>query len=432
MMERKRDLERELQFEERRVDFLLERLREIEKAREHAHAMISTIERGVLQFQTVARRRQAIILFRSMQHELLMRKSIAQVFQCRYRGWKGRARAEDMREYFRQRRRDESLLIIQRFTRGRMQRIQYLGLLSEKKQQLQNQSATTIQAVMRGKLLRNTYRRELIRRHNEARNIQRLWRGSIGRILAKKVRAEMLLRELVVEEKPQRIPLHLRKYSTYGATNDTHFTKRRTSLAANGSKKCEDVARRRNSNVMINRIDRRRLSSFTIPKSFVSTADEMENDSIATTLTNQTIATASSSKQPIRQRANPSSPSLRYPQRVMALDRRRRGTVQSCDEVGEKQATLNRRKKPILDEFSAGKPSMHSSIDSNPPLPPRKSLSHRDPVPKRSIPLRKASLHSCKGTVPLRKSSLHSCKGLIKPPISQKGHTSERAGSTKS
>jgi hypothetical protein len=47
------------------------------------------------------------------------------------------------------------------------------------------------------------------RRNNGARNIQRLWRGSIGRVIAKKVRDEMLLRKLVVEEKPKRTPLHL-------------------------------------------------------------------------------------------------------------------------------------------------------------------------------------------------------------------------------
>ncbi len=421
MMERKRGLERDLQFEERRVDLLLERLREIEKATEHVHAMISTIERGVVQFQKAVRRRQALILFRSMQHELLMRKFVAQVFQCRYRGWKGRARAEDKREHLRQRRRDQSLHIIQRYTRGSLQRIHYRGLLADKKkQQLQNRSATTIQAVMKGELLRKTYRAELIRRHNGARNIQRIWRGSIGRVIAKKVRDEMLLRKLVVEEKPKRTPLHLRKYSTYGASNDTHDTKRRTSLAANGSKKRENVARRGNSDALINMTDQ--LSSFTIPTSIVSTADEPENDSIATTLTsltNQTVATASSSKQPIRHRANPSSPSLRYPQRVMAPDRRRRGTLKSCDEVGENQAT--------------GKSSVHSSTNSKPPLPSRKLslLSRKDSMPKLPIPLRKASLNSCKGTVPFQKPSLHSCKGLIKPSIPRKGHAS-RAGSTKS
>ena len=364
LMDRKRGLERELLLEERRVELLLERLRETEEARQNAYALISTIERGVLQFQTAVRRRQAVTLFRTMRHEYFMRKFVAHAFQCRYRGWKGRAIAESKREYLRQKRREDSLLTIQTFTRGRMQRIHYLDLLAERKRELCNRSATVIQTVMRGKLLRQMYQTEMIRRRDGARNIQRIWRGSIGRVTAKKLRDEMI-RVLAVEEKPKRIPLHLRKYSTYGSNKNSHDAKRRTSIVTNVSKKREVIARRRNSDVMVNMTDHRRLSSFTIPKSVA--ADEPENDSVATTLTsltNPTVATVSSSKQPIRQRAHPASPSSRYPQRVPALDRRRRGTQQSCEEVGTKQPPLDRRKNATCGiSAPLRKSSLHSRTD---------------------------------------------------------------------
>ena len=436
LMDRKRGLERELLLEERRVELLLERLRETEEARQNAYALISTTERGVLQFQTAVRRRQAVTLFRTMRHEYFMRKFVAHAFQCRYRGWKGRAIAESKREYLRQKRRDDSLLTIQTFTRGRMQRIHYLDLLAERKRELSNRSATVIQAVMRGKLLRQMYQTEMIRRRDGARNIQRIWRGSIGRVTAKKIRDEMI-RELAVEEKPKRIPLHLRKYSTYGSNKNSHDAKRRTSIVTNVSKKREVIARRRNSDVMVNMTDHRRLSSFTIPKS-VPDADEPENDSVATTLTsltNPTVATVTSSKPLIRQRANPASPSSRYPQRVLATDNRRGTTQESCGEVGTRKPTFDRRKNATCGiSAPLRKSSLHSRIDSvsKPLTVVRRSsmYSCKESVSKPAIPARKSSMHSCNGAVskppipplhtskvsvskppiPLRKSSLHSCK----------------------
>lgn len=436
LMDRKRGLERELLLEERRVELLLERLRETEEARQNAYALISTTERGVLQFQTAVRRRQAVTLFRTMRHEYFMRKFVAHAFQCRYRGWKGRAIAESKREYLRQKRRDDSLLTIQTFTRGRMQRIHYLDLLAERKRELSNRSATVIQAVMRGKLLRQMYQTEMIRRRDGARNIQRIWRGSIGRVTAKKIRDEMI-RELAVEEKPKRIPLHLRKYSTYGSNKNSHDAKRRTSIVTNVSKKREVIARRRNSDVMVNMTDHRRLSSFTIPKS-VPDADEPENDSVATTLTsltNPTVATVTSSKPLIRQRANPASPSSRYPQRVLATDNRRGTTQESCEEVGTRKPTFDRRKNATCGiSAPLRKSSLHSRIDSvsKPLTVVRRSsmYSCKESVSKPAIPARKSSMHSCNGAVskppipplhtskvsvskppiPLRKSSLHSCK----------------------
>ena len=436
LMDRKRGLERELLLEERRVELLLERLRETEEARQNAYALISTIERGVLQFQTAVRRRQAVTLFRTMRHEYFMRKFVAHAFQCRYRGWKGRAIAESKREYLRQKRREDSLLTIQTFTRGRMQRIHYLDLLAERKRELSNRSATVIQAVMRGKLLRQMYQTEMIRRRDGARNIQRIWRGSIGRVTAKKIRDEMI-RELAVEEKPKRIPLHLRKYSTYGSNKNSHDAKRRTSIVTNVSKKREVIARRRNSDVMVNMTDHRRLSSFTIPKS-VPDADEPENDSVATTLTsltNPTVATVTSSKPLIRQRANPASPSSRYPQRVLATDNRRGTTQESCGEVGTRKPTFDRRKNATCGiSAPLRKSSLHSRIDSvsKPLTVVRRSsmYSCKESVSKPAIPARKSSMHSCNGAVskppipplhtskvsvskppiPLRKSSLHSCK----------------------
>jgi len=113
MQAKKRRLEKELQLEERRVKLLEERLNETERARDDAHELIITIERGVIRFQAFVRRRQALRLFRKLQHESAMRELVAKFFQCRYRGWKGRERAVSRREYLREKQRIESAATIQ-------------------------------------------------------------------------------------------------------------------------------------------------------------------------------------------------------------------------------------------------------------------------------------------------------------------------------
>ena len=218
MQAKKRRLEKELQLEERRVKLLEERLGDTEKAQEDAHGLIVTIGRGVVRFQAFVRRRQALRLFRAMRHESLMRNLIARFFQCNFRGWKGWLCAESRREYLRQKRRDESVTTIQASVRRGSQRNIYLDLLIERKR-LNNQSAATIQATLRGKVTRRMYLEEVSRRQDAARNVQQIWRGAAVRIMVEKLRQE-LARKRTEAERPKRIPLHLRRYSTYGSNSN--------------------------------------------------------------------------------------------------------------------------------------------------------------------------------------------------------------------
>ena len=333
MQAKKRRLERELQLEERRVRLLEERLNETERAREDAHGVIITIERGVVQFQAFVRQRQALRLFRAMKHETFMREFTARYFQRYYRGWKGRLRANSQREYMRQKRRNESAATIQANVRRRSQRKMYRDLLMERKR-LSNQSAAAIQAILRGNVTRRMYLEEMTRRNDAASTTQRVWRGTLGRINAERLRQE-LIRKRMETEKPKRIPLHMRKYSTYGAP---------ARRANNDSTKKRDVRlRRRSSDAMI--LTDGRLSTLSNFKSSASTCDpDDENDSIATTITSLTNATENSNKRRIHnRRTNP--PSWPSPQRVLESKRnsaitRRLTTLQPCNRVNSRRASL--------------------------------------------------------------------------------------------
>lgn len=348
MQERKRRLEEELRVEERRVELMMERLKETERARDDTHDLIGKIERGLTSFQASFRRRQAMKSFRAMRRKSHARNAIAQFFQRRYRGCRDRARAESRREFLRRKRRDESAATIQANVRRAIQRRQYLDLLSEK-ERLSNQSAAAIQSMTRGRLTRRMYLAEMKRRRDAAGNVERVWRGHAARMMAKKLREELLQRSMEAE-KPRRIPLHLRRYSTYGSNNNIELA----TSKAHGAKTRDARLKRRSSDAMII-TDDGRLSSLRNQNSVASNGDATdETDSIASTLTsltNQTNATTESSPKNRVHRRTTDPPSWSSPGRVVPSDRRRATAIRSCKKVVDtrRRALTERRiANPLL------------------------------------------------------------------------------------
>jgi hypothetical protein len=157
---------------------------------------------------------------------------------------------------------NESAVIIQAELRRRIQRRQYIDLLSRNKL-ISDQSASAIQALMRGKMTRKMYLEEVARRQSAALNVQRVFRGKIGRDEYDRLKRIMAKKA----EKPKRIPLHMRRYSTYGSVSRKPAKKR-------------DLTTRRRSSV-------EDMSSLL--RSLKNEQDE--NDSVATTLTSLTHIT---------------------------------------------------------------------------------------------------------------------------------------------
>ncbi|KAL3787354.1 hypothetical protein HJC23_004379 [Cyclotella cryptica] len=264
MQAKKRRLERELRVEEQRVKLLEARLNQTERAREDAHKIIITITRGLGAFQALVRRNQAVTRFRDMRHKSRMMKFVALFLQSHYRGWKGRSLVDSIRYQRRQILIHESAIAIQSEMRRRIQRRQYIDLLSRQKR-ISNQSATAIQAMLRGNMTRQMYLQERNRQQSAALKIQRVYRGMIGRAKCHRLR-QILQRQ---QEKPKRVPLHMRRYSTYGSNAPRNSTKKR------------DVTARRRSKASAD--DMSRLLKMNI--------EPDENDSVATTLTSLTHTT---------------------------------------------------------------------------------------------------------------------------------------------
>ncbi|EJK77738.1 hypothetical protein THAOC_00411 [Thalassiosira oceanica] len=285
MQARKRRLEKELLLEERRLELLAERLGDTERARDEAHELIVTLEHGLVSFQAYARRRQARRLFRTLHHRACMRRFSAAFVQRRYRGWKGRARSGLIRQQLHERRRDAAASAIQAKVRGRIQRGYYLDLLSEKRR-LSNESAVAIQAILRGRVSRSAYLAEMGRRHGAAAEIQRVCRGKAARVLAERMREELRRKELEARQ-PKRVPLHLRKYSTYGGSGRSQ-----NSNKSSGGRRHLPHNRRRSSDAMIFVRDGGRLDSLLGEREATSEAGSTCGASMDSTLSSSTNTAA--------------------------------------------------------------------------------------------------------------------------------------------
>jgi hypothetical protein len=97
-----------------------------------------------------------------------------------------------------------------------------MNALAER-ERLKYQCAVAIQAIARGRSTQQRYLAERKRRDDAAEDIERVLRGHFARRMAKKLRDELARRVVVpVEEKPvERVPLHLRRYSTISIASPT-------------------------------------------------------------------------------------------------------------------------------------------------------------------------------------------------------------------
>ncbi|KAL7469784.1 hypothetical protein ACHAXS_010050 [Conticribra weissflogii] len=211
-----RKLEREHKLQVARNQHLLLIKKEVERKHELAIDRLFKFLKGMTKLQSHARRKLEMRLYREMkEHRLKMMNEIARFCQIHYRGWKGRLRFRSIRKDIRQKLMNDTATIIQARIRGCLERKRPVQR-KRQRELLYNQSAITAQTFWRGQRARMEYfalRKEL--RNKAALDLQRLYRGMRGRRIVAKMREE--LERTIIPEKPKRIPLHKRRYSTYGA-----------------------------------------------------------------------------------------------------------------------------------------------------------------------------------------------------------------------
>lgn len=214
MKAERRKLEKFLELEEKKIKFLEERLYEhqMERRREEEKRMIETL--SCIKVQSIFRRFSAYNKLQLLRVERDIKVYVILWLQSIFRGNRDRCIAQKLKCAL-ARQRKEALSSIQIQTK--MRQIIAKRRLSEKRQKYmirRHNAARTIQALLRG----HHGRRETTRRRQEFASIeiQRIYRGFLGRKLREKRR----------KKKTKRIPLHERRYSSYGAAVTVEISRR--------------------------------------------------------------------------------------------------------------------------------------------------------------------------------------------------------------
>lgn len=221
MRAKKRELEQAIVLEERRAELLEERLRQ---RKEQCLRIQRKRQEAALDIQCWVRQRFSIQKVNDMRRYQAAINQISVFCQARYRGLKGRevVRAR-RREVTQKKKQNEAAIRIQCRIRGRAAR-KVAGAKRKELQMRRCAGACTIQSIVRMRPCRRCYLERLqekqlllLKCQEEAcTKIQSIHRRNIALREADRRRAA---KHRVAEEKPdpkpKRVPLHMRRYSTY-------------------------------------------------------------------------------------------------------------------------------------------------------------------------------------------------------------------------
>uniref|UniRef100_A0A7S4QEI3 Uncharacterized protein n=2 Tax=Ditylum brightwellii TaxID=49249 RepID=A0A7S4QEI3_9STRA len=244
MKEKKRQLQKALKMEDKKIKILEEKLKEKEYKRNEEIMLRLQMERAATLLQTSVRRHRAMEMLEMMKIEAEIVRFVVLFCQAAFRGRKGRHKVNGMgRKIMQQRKENYASVRIQTLARKRIARTllqkRYRTLVLRKEK-----AATRIQSIERGRSCRYRLIVETnvkIKKKNAATLIQSRFRGVRGRRIVREKRDKkkfMLQTKLENDDdsacssrKQDRIPIHERRYSSYSVGPE-----RRGSLSSKSSK----------------------------------------------------------------------------------------------------------------------------------------------------------------------------------------------------
>ena len=234
MTAKRKQLERSLVMEEKKILFLESKLKERQLQRLEEEEMRVRVEKAAIVIQSQVRRVLSVEKVEVKRIESEIMYYVVQFIQSLYRGRRDRRRVHNLRmKIIRHRKEELSAIQIQSSIRQYMAKIE-LGRKVEERMVQHNKAACFIQAHIRGYQDRN-HVTSLIQQRS-AIKIQSCYRGMVGRhIRDARVKARKKERE-----KAQRIPLHERRYSTYSVESSARkdsITRRRFTEIVSSMKK---------------------------------------------------------------------------------------------------------------------------------------------------------------------------------------------------
>lgn len=208
MKVKRKQLEKSLDLEEKKILFLESLLKEREKQRIEEERMRLRVENAAICIQSQIRRILSVKKLEVLQVESEIINYVVQFIQSLYRGRRDRRRVDTIKSKIIQHRKEESSAItIQSRIRTLLAKMELDHRIDEYFIRC-NQAACLIQAQIRGHKCRQDFQDLKIER--SAVKIQSCYRG----IIARRIK-DMLKKAKNKKKKDKRIPLHERRYSTY-------------------------------------------------------------------------------------------------------------------------------------------------------------------------------------------------------------------------
>jgi len=246
MKGKRNQLEKSLLLEEKKIQFLEEQLRKKIEERRQEGEMKLLMEWSATKIQSHVRRVLAIGRVEVMTIEGHIVNYVVEFIQAMFRGRRERRHVHNLRLRIAQHRKEQFASIQIQSLRRRIAARRELIKRRRKMEMVLNNATCRIQACARGKSSRNVTMKT--RRDLAAIRIQSMYRVMMAR--RDRYARKRALRKK--KEKPERIPLHERRYSTYSMDGKKSDSLRRfTELSTNVSIQQYNEGRRRSSDVSI-------------------------------------------------------------------------------------------------------------------------------------------------------------------------------------
>ena len=207
MKAKKKELERSVELEEKKIQYLETKRQEWEKRRLENVEKRKKMESAALRIQMNIRRRLARGRVERIRKEIQIMNNVASFIQSLFRGKRDRNYSLALKQKIIQHRKEELAAIRMQCSSRCIMARHALQVAKEEKKTIESNATRRVQALQRGRLCRKFLEKERqLRESKSATMIQSKYRG-----ISARRRRDLLKRA----KKIKRIPLHERRYSTY-------------------------------------------------------------------------------------------------------------------------------------------------------------------------------------------------------------------------
>ncbi len=272
MKAKRKQLERSVKMEEKKIRFLEDELRKKVEKRRREENMKILMELAATKIQSHVRKMLALKRIELMRIEEQIMNYVVLIIQSCFRGKRARRHAHNLRMQLAQHRKE---ILASTRIQSLWRKVVARRLLLQKREEFEikkSKASILIQANVRGNKGRDIVKH--MRRKRASISIQCMYRVTIARRFLNAEREKALKKR----EKPKRVPLHERRYSTYAFDVDKGDQRRRFTDISSTVMQLRKFQERRRRRTSISNIQVARNSFLNLAKKDPALSDRENSD----------------------------------------------------------------------------------------------------------------------------------------------------------